>query len=316
MTAVVLDFLSDLQNNHLVQTRAMRALKKLTKDKVEALVLAFDENKNGKIERDEFAEFCKFSFVQMFRTMLSEMGEMFDEDGEEEEGPKVDTDAIVADITADMSAAVKDIKEGEYTGPAPFMHEYHMQVLKMVEDQMSMGPEAMFEMMTDPKKQEEAQKKGEAFNEELKVLIQKSFELHDSKKDNVLDKEEAALFFEHFVSEFSLMCKAVARLAGLTMIKMQIQMMASGLENDEEAKGFTEHMKEQIKGAEKQIDEKVGGMMEDYKNNRAERDAAAFAVTDTNGDGTLCLDEAIAVLTPGNPLNDRFIAALGIQMAM
>ena len=54
-------------------------------------------------------------------------------------------------------------------------------------------------------------------------------------------------------------------------------------------------------------------MSAEYRANKAERDAAAFAICDTNGDGTLELAEIVAILTPEDPKNEAFQKALGFE---
>merc|ERR1719443_839598 len=82
--------------------------------------------------------------------------------------------------------------------------------------------------------------------------------------------------------------------------------------------GNTEEFKEQLKAQVEQVlgqvKAKVKAMEEDYLEHKEERDAAAFKVTDTNGDGTLNLSEAIAILVPGGGKNSEFTSALGFNM--
>merc|ERR1712224_673376 len=82
-----------------------------------------------------------------------------------------------------------------------------------------------------------------------------------------------------------------------------------------------DEVKEQVKKQiEAKIDETVKKIevvnkkqVEDYKANKAERDAEAFKVCDVSGDGTLQLDEVIAILTPESPKMIAFMSALGIN---
>lgn len=304
----VMDFLTETDAEEFKSTNAVRAMKRLTKDSVDKLILAFDENKNGSIELAEFAEFSKFCFA----TCMAEAAACGDDAADLVLDAGVDGAEIAAEIVAPLQAGVAGT-EAEYTGPAPFMHEYHMKVLKNVEAMMSKPMEYHLELLHNPEAMEQQKKENEFLVEELKVLIKKTFDKHDSRKDNVLDKEEAALFFQHFADEQELMAKAISQLAVCTMFTQQISMIAGMLDHGE-VDDFKAAMKEGVDQALKEINTKVAEMSAGYKQNKAERDAAAFALTDTNGDGTLNLDEAIAVLTPGDPKNTAFIAALGFQL--
>merc|ERR1719512_640972 len=68
-----------------------------------------------------------------------------------------------------------------------------------------------------------------------------------------------------------------------------------------------EQMKKEIEAAQAEVQKKE----ENYKANKAEYDAAAFKVLDTNGDGTIQLVEFIAAFEPDTAKNLELKMAIG-----
>lgn len=133
-------------------------------------------------------------------------------------------------------------------------------------------------------------------------LLTKSFQHHDSDSDNVLNRDEAAKFFAHVVAEEGPFLEMVISACNVKMWNMmrmvgEDEFMSHG-GDDQDMQNFQE---------------KVEKMKAAYLANKADRDLAAFMVCDTNGDGTLQLDEVVAALMPGGNKNDAFIAALGFE---
>merc|ERR1711937_626393 len=84
-----------------------------------------------------------------------------------------------------------------------------------------------------------------------------------------------------------------------------------GAEKCDDKEGLKAYMKGQAEEALEKAKTMIKTMEQGYLENKEERNAAAFKITDTNGDGTLSLSEAIAVLTPGEEKNKQFMQALG-----
>lgn len=174
-------------------------------------------------------------------------------------------------------------------------------------------PEGMKEL-GDPDFQKKQAQKEEELKEELKELLVKSFKHHDYKKTDVLDKDEAAIFFGHLVSEESGFSEAMEKLAEKRSFDEKCRELTYDKDNPDQ---FTQScftrlnawkdMQEMIKAVEEETRE----MRTDYQKNKAERDAAGFKVIDSSGDGTIQLNEFVAALTPKDPKNADFIAALG-----
>merc|ERR1712232_248973 len=110
------------------------------------------------------------------------------------------------------------------------------------------------------------------------------------KKTGVLDKDEAATFFGHLVSEEKV--PADQR----ESVKAQIQT--------------------QIEEAKKQVNEMADGKAAEYAKDKKAKDDAAFKIIDTSGDGSIQKDEFIAALDPSNKKNDAFMKALGFDVDM
>merc|ERR1719414_2881669 len=70
---------------------------------------------------------------------------------------------------------------------------------------------------------------------------------------------------------------------------------------------FKEGMNEQMEENKKQVAEQL----EDYKANKEERDAKAFALVDTTGEGTLSKTEFMEAFTFGTEKNEKVMEALG-----
>jgi len=134
-------------------------------------------------------------------------------------------------------------------------------------------------------------------------LLAKSFRHHDSDGDDVLNRDEAAKFFSHVVSEEGPFIHMVVSACNVKMAHMMRMM------GDEAA----EHRGDEGCRDLENFPGKVKKMKAAYLANKADRDLAAFKVCDTNGDGTLQLDEVVAALMPGGSKNDAFIAALGFE---
>eukprot|EP00746_Dinoflagellata_sp_MGD_P163225 gnl/MRDRNA2_/MRDRNA2_91153_c0_seq1.p1 gnl/MRDRNA2_/MRDRNA2_91153_c0~~gnl/MRDRNA2_/MRDRNA2_91153_c0_seq1.p1 ORF type:complete len:307 (+),score=90.99 gnl/MRDRNA2_/MRDRNA2_91153_c0_seq1:104-1024(+) len=216
---------------------------------------------------------------------------------------------VIADALGDIVVKIDE----EYKGPAPYLHEYHMKCIAKFDELMAKGVEYMIAVGTDPEVQAAHKKEEEAHHAVLKELIEKSFKLHDKNSDDVLDPEEAAVFFEHFCAESALMIEATSKLAIRRKYQFAIESSVDtyGAEKCEDKEGLKAHMKAGAEAALERAKTTIKTIEQGYLENKEERNAAAFKITDTNGDGTLSLAEAIAVLTPGGEKNKQFMQALG-----
>jgi len=196
---------------------------------------------------------------------------------------------------------------------APYLKQYFEVVSKGVEELASMDMGEMMAMAFDPEKKKAFEKKTEDQNTQLKELVTKSFKHHDTKDTNVLDKEEATVFFTHLVDEQTCFIPAVAQIAIKKSIEMGIQMMAGFMgEDSADVKEGRENIEKMVQEGVKEAKENAQKAKEDYYKNKVDRDAAAFKVIDVNNDGTIQLEELIAAMTPNDPKMNALMAALGI----
>merc|ERR1719410_2290383 len=79
----------------------------------------------------------------------------------------------------------------------------------------------------------------------------------------------------------------------------------------EEREAAKPQVEEQINEALQELKAEVQQQEDAYKADKAAYDAAALKVLDTNGDGTIQLDEFLRALEPGTELNNQLHIALG-----
>lgn len=193
---------------------------------------------------------------------------------------------------------------------APFLDEYFAKAQarteKLIADQeklmaIAMAPEAQQKLKDDSK---------EWFQTEAKPLLEKSFKHHDTRENDLLDKEEAAAFFQHLISAETKLAKAMSALsieAGIKMSMAMLENMLSAEERKEVQPQIEEQMKVAVEAAKKAVQEKEDA----YIANKDKHDAMAFKVLDVNNDGTLQLSEFLAAFEPETERNAQLHLALG-----
>jgi len=234
------------------------------------------------------------------------------------EAQAMDADKVKEEVLAETLAETVVKTDEEYKGPAPHLHEYHMKIITQYDGMMTKmsDPDYAFSLACDEDAKAAHEKEEADFKTELKELVEKSFKLHDTKgKDNLLDAEEAAVFFQNYSAEAAVMIEGVCKLTIGMMFKQQItQLVEVGIVQEGSKEEFKEQLKAKVEEVLGQVKAKVKAMEVDYLEHKEERNAAAFKVTDTNGDGTLNLSEAIAILVPGEGKNSEFTGALGFNI--
>merc|ERR1712185_619763 len=95
------------------------------------------------------------------------------------------------------------------------------------------------------------------------------------------------------------------------MMDMGKQMM--GDMPEDQKKAMDEQVKAQVAEAVKEVHAQVEKMSNEYKANKAAKDAEAFKVCDKDGNGTLELNEVIEILMPETEKNVAFQKALGFE---
>jgi len=170
----------------------------------------------------------------------------------------------------------------------------------------------MMDLMFDPEQQAAYEKEQEAFHAELKTLIEKAFKAHDTSGDKLLCKEEAEKFFANCAAEQALMAEAMMKMALCVGFRAEMKPnIEAGMVDASDMEAFKATMKANCAQALEGMKATKQQLMDGYNADKAGRNAAAFKVADVNGDGTLSLDEAISLLTPGQPHFEAFCEALG-----
>lgn len=159
------------------------------------------------------------------------------------------------------------------------------------------------------------------YDETGKAILEKSFDHHDKDKSKKLEKAEAEKFFTNLIQEEETFMAAMSEAGIRAAIQGSMQMsmgfaMAFG--------GDDKEMKAQMKKAEKdmnkQIKEAVAAAKKDaeqrrknYKAQKKDFDEAAFKVMDTNGDGSIVLEEFLTFFDPATDKHDELLVALGFM---
>lgn len=193
----------------------------------------------------------------------------------------------------DAFKALVPVSADDAKAAAPFLAEYHTKIeAKMMEDMKDgLNLAALKDNPEEAKKYWLKYKEGwQAFWEENKVLLEKSFKRHDTAGNDVLSKEEAAVFFKNLMVQW-----------------MDMGMVWAGMMVPEG--GTEEETKAAIEAAKVEVQKKK----DNYAANKADFDAAGFKVLDVNDDGTLQLKEFLAAFEPGSQKSIDFKVALGVN---
>jgi len=230
-------------------------------DKDKAAFAVLDVNKDGTLQFDEFVKM--FGDTEIRNNFFEALG--------------FGQDAFFAKLGELMSA--------------PFLDEA-MQKTKAWMD--SQSPEDLMGMMpgADPALKEKMDKSYKAhFDSDLKGLLEKSFARHDTKKNNLLDPEEAAVFFGNLIRVMMDVFKHSKKkfaslLAGVLPGSPPVDKVVEAMCKVEEV------------------------MLNDYMANKGDRDKKAFDLIDVNKDGSLQLDEFLK-LFEDQEQHKKFHAELG-----
>lgn len=136
-------------------------------------------------------------------------------------------------------------------------------------------------------------------------LVKKVFTHYDVNGDGVLDKEESTILYSHFADEFA------KGFPDQGNDDERIQNLVDGVLHLslDEAKATWQKRLEQKKEFVKQIEDSLQA----YSVNKEEKDKAAFAIMDVNGDGELQLQEVIDSFRPNSDLRKEVLTTLGLH---
>lgn len=190
---------------------------------------------------------------------------------------------------------------------------YLSQAFKVLADGMRKMMEVGFS--DEEPNPEQIQKDMEAMMGSARELMAKSFDHHDKSGDGVLGKEEAAAFFKHLLDENGDLMMNMQEFAVKQSMEAMAKAFAEQGDMPEDVKAdmiaeIKKSCKEQLDGSKQEI----AAAMVEYKANKEERDAAAFAVVDTAGDGTLNKEEFLEAFTFGSEKQAEVFKALGFDV--
>eukprot|EP01062_Namystynia_karyoxenos_P009693 TRINITY_DN13427_c0_g2_i1.p1 TRINITY_DN13427_c0_g2~~TRINITY_DN13427_c0_g2_i1.p1 ORF type:complete len:658 (+),score=154.50 TRINITY_DN13427_c0_g2_i1:109-2082(+) len=144
-------------------------------------------------------------------------------------------------------------------------------------------------------------------NQQLEPAVVRAFQRHDVDGSGFLDPKESELFFDNYTQE--------CFISGRPLLAYVLEQMFDELYNTAvEPRGHSaarqwedlvrkrQHLTQH---ADQLAADNVARIQQDYRKNKAVRDAAAFAVLDTSGDGRLVQEEVVAGLLRGTELNMR-----------
>lgn len=195
---------------------------------------------------------------------------------------------------------------------APFLHEYFEKTAALTKSMLENPEELMATAMTPDGNAALKAKVTTFFNEEAKPLLQQSFKHHDTKNTNVLDKEEAAVFFSHLVAEEEAFVKGLMS-GGLQQAMGPMLGMLEGMVPPDQREAMKAQIEAYMKTALGEVEGKVANVIAEYKEKKEEKDAALFKVMDTSGDGSIQLEEFIACFEPESAKNKEIMVAFGLD---
>jgi len=164
-----------------------------------------------------------------------------------------------------------------------------------------------------------------AMQRQFVELLGKSFDHYDKSHTGALDTGEAKVFFGNLVAEHGAFMDAAVTISIKKLMNKKVQQMmeatrSEGREGTEGANleagmkmallgGMREALRAGIEDTKTQFEKQL----EEYKANKEERDAAAFAIIDADKTGTIEKKEFIAAFTLGSRKNDKVMEALGLE---
>lgn len=194
---------------------------------------------------------------------------------------------------------------------APHLTRYFSHMEQMQKGAM---PDNPMELLMNPAKMQEIQKKAEEGKKGLEPIIVASFNHHDTSKDGVLGPTEANEFFQHFIERFAKFQVKTGIFALDKSAAMSKKMMAGLSEAmGQSAKEQAKQIDAQMSEAKKEIAVTSKGRLDNYLSNAASLNQKAFKTLDKNGNGTLERDEVVQALTPDSPQYFDLIVALEIM---
>lgn len=197
---------------------------------------------------------------------------------------------------------------------APYLAQYYEMVLKKMETPQDVP--AMMEILSKPKAEQKARedKIHAEIEANAKPLLAKSFELHDTKKKGVLDKEDAAVFFSHIMEKTALFQENLGKhkiLQNLQRPGGVGEMLANS--SPEKRRALEKKITRMLTESMQKTQQLMRKLVIEYQTNKKARDDAAFAVIDIDKNGTVEKEEFMQAVMPTGQNNAAFMKALGFD---
>jgi len=234
------------------------------------------------------------------------------------EAPQDDVKAVLAALPSEDQAKVREAlaalappttKTNVAEGDAPFLK----QAFQLIADEFKQMIEyGMSGEDVDPDKMD---KDMEAALVKQKELMGKSFDNHDTGGNGLLEKDEATVFFKNLLAEQGGLMENMFAIGLKSSTDKVIEETRKSTDFPEEQKAdliaeMRKRMEDMVADAKKNIT----AALEDYKANKDERDAAAFKVVDTSGNGTLERAEFLEAFSFGSDKNSQVFEALQLPL--
>jgi len=144
--------------------------------------------------------------------------------------------------------------------------------------------------------------------EELQEIIEAAFHAHDTNEDEVLEEDEAAELFVHFVERFVEFQTNIG-LAALDKSMAMTCPIAEALGGRPKKTEFEHKLVE----SKKRVRKECQARLDNYRVKEDELNEAAFQALDVNKNGTLALEEVVEALTPDTDKYNDLLVALELM---
>lgn len=147
----------------------------------------------------------------------------------------------------------------------------------------------------------------------LKEVLEKSFKRHDANCTNILERDEAVIFFSNLVRVASEWARAFMVYGVEQVISQQLQEFALMGTKAERKKKVINLAKEPLRKLVDGITAKSKAIIDEYEIAKEAKNAALFKIFDTKGDGTIQLTEFIDAMNPNGGKHEAVMQAAGID---
>lgn len=157
-----------------------------------------------------------------------------------------------------------------------------------------------------------------ALQEKYQEALKKSFDHHDTKKDQKLDKDETAVFLSHLVGASSGFVEASVKVMTTMMLQQMLKGMKEDLSGIDAVKDALPELgkicEDEMQKGQAKIMQSLEEKKTDYLANQEERNAKAMAIVDKDGSGCLSLDEFMDMMNMESEAHASLMKSLGFEL--